>query len=213
MALCSLFKRRRRRIEEPPYTVEETLDEATEIRRYAPRLAAEARLPGGDDPLTRGRAFRVLFDYIAGNNSTDTRVAMTAPVESRDGGAGGGAGGRGRDGARIPMTVPVQSANDGTGYAMRFFLPAGFTSETAPQPRDGRVRVVEIPETLMAVRRFTGLRGGIMVARQAAILRKALGGSVWRAAGDPVAWFYDPPSTLPFLRRNEVAVPVARAAD
>lgn len=210
MALCSLFKRRRKRIEEPPYSVAETLDDATEIRRYAPRLAAEARLPGGDDPLTRGRAFRVLFDYIAGNNATDTRVAMTAPVESRDGRAGGG---RGRDGARIPMTVPVQSANDGTGYAMRFFLPASFTPKTAPQPRDGRVRVVEIPETLMAVRRFTGLRGGIMVARQAAILRKALGASAWRAAGEPVAWFYDPPSTLPFLRRNEVAVPVTRAAD
>ena len=26
--------------------------------------------------------------------------------------------------------------------------------------------------------------------------------------GDPVAWFYDPPWTLPFLRRNEIAVPV-----
>jgi hypothetical protein len=24
-----------------------------------------------------------------------------------------------------------------------------------------------------------------------------------------VAWFYDPPWTLPWLRRNEVAVPVA----
>jgi hypothetical protein len=31
----------------------------------------------------------------------------------------------------------------------------------------------------------------------------------WEAAGEPVAWFYDPPWTIPALRRNEVAVPVA----
>ncbi|HEY2195594.1 MAG TPA: hypothetical protein VGH76_25280 [Actinomycetospora sp.] len=28
--------------------------------------------------------------------------------------------------------------------------------------------------------------------------------------GEPVAWFYDPPWTLPFRRRNEIAVPVAQ---
>jgi hypothetical protein len=27
-------------------------------------------------------------------------------------------------------------------------------------------------------------------------------------SGKPVAWFYDPPWTLPFRRRNEVAVTV-----
>lgn len=26
--------------------------------------------------------------------------------------------------------------------------------------------------------------------------------------GPPVAWFYDPPWTIPMLRRNEIAVPV-----
>lgn len=29
------------------------------------------------------------------------------------------------------------------------------------------------------------------------------------AAGEPSAWFYDPPWTLPFCRRNEIAVPVS----
>jgi hypothetical protein len=34
--------------------------------------------------------------------------------------------------------------------------------------------------------------------------------SDWRATGQPIAMFYNPPWTLPFFRRNEVAVPVAR---
>jgi hypothetical protein len=30
----------------------------------------------------------------------------------------------------------------------------------------------------------------------------------FEATGAPVAWFYDPPWTLPVLQRNEIAVPV-----
>jgi hypothetical protein len=39
--------------------------------------------------------------------------------------------------------------------------------------------------------------------------------SAWRPTGEPVVLFYDPPFTVPFLRRNEVAVavePARRAA-
>ncbi|MFN3006360.1 hypothetical protein [Mycolicibacterium wolinskyi] len=30
----------------------------------------------------------------------------------------------------------------------------------------------------------------------------------WLAGGVATAWFYDPPWTVPFLRRNEIAIPV-----
>ncbi|MBB4284409.1 SOUL family heme-binding protein [Roseospira goensis] len=192
------------RIEQPTYEVVDTLDDATEVRRYAPRLAAEARLPGGDGTMARGRAFRILFDYIAGANTGGRKIAMTTPVES----------GR-RSGQRIAMTTPVETAagpgRGGGGYAMRFFLPASFTLETAPAPTDDRVALVEIPAATVAVRRFTGLRGTPMVDRQKAKLRQTLARAAdrWQAQGTPVAWFYDPPMTLPFLRRNEVAVTVA----
>ena len=45
--------------------------------------------------------------------------------------------------------------------------------------------------------------------RWQAALVDALDGTDWVAAGPPVGWFYDPPWTIPFFRRNEVAVPVA----
>ena len=48
--------------------------------------------------------------------------------------------------------------------------------------------------------------------RRKAELLRALEESGWRPIGKPTSLFYDPPWTLPFLRRNEVAVPVARAA-
>jgi hypothetical protein len=42
-------------------------------------------------------------------------------------------------------------------------------------------------------------------------LEQALRATSWRASGPAVDWFYDPPWTLPMLRRNEVAVPVTQA--
>jgi hypothetical protein len=70
------------------------------------------------------------------------------------------------------------------------------------------VRLVEIPARTFAVVRFSGLGREDAVARHEKALDAALAGSAWRAVGEPVTWYYDPPWTVPFLRRNEVARPV-----
>jgi hypothetical protein len=46
------------------------------------------------------------------------------------------------------------------------------------------------------------------VARRIHELGEVLEGSGWRAVGEPLTMFYDPLWTIPFLRRNDVAVPV-----
>ena len=58
--------------------------------------------------------------------------------------------------------------------------------------------------------RFTGDRGPKAVAQRTDQLRKILRDNAVEPTGEPVAWFYDPPWTLPFRRRNEIAIPVAR---
>ena len=84
-----------------------------------------------------------------------------------------------------------------------------FLMATLPVPNDPAVRLVEVPGETMAVLRFTGDRGAEAVAARQAELLRGLAGTAWVPRGAPVAWFYDPPWTLPWLRRNEVAVPVA----
>ena len=91
---------------------------------------------------------------------------------------------------------------------MRFFLPAEYTVETVPEPTNPEVRIFEVPERTIAVLRFSGSRSSENVARHASELDRVIAGSSWRAAGEPTKLFYDPPWTIPFLRRNEVAVPV-----
>ena len=197
---CSVFGIRSG-YEQPPYTVLERVEETVEIRRYNSRLAAEVTVEAGDAEVGRDEAFRLLFDYISGANQGQSKVAMTAPVEV------------GAEAEKIAMTAPVETAAAEDGrYTMRFFLPSAYTSATAPQPTDPSVRIVELPAATVAVRRFSGSWDAEQLERRQAELLRALEESRWRPTGKPTSLFYDPPWTLSFLRRNEAAVPVARAA-
>ena len=192
---CSVFGVRSG-TEQVSYTVIAHLDDNTEVRRYPPQLVAETSVTAPDESSARNKAFRVLFDYISGANRAQRKVAMTAPVETAAP-------------ETIATTVPVETtAQAGGPYAMRFFLPAEYTMETAPEPTNPEVRIVEVPERTLAVLRFSGSRGADNVARHISELGDVLEGASWRAVGEPMTLFYDPPWTIPFLRRNEVAVPV-----
>ena len=50
-----------------------------EIRQYAPHLLATVRVEGEFDEAG-SQAFRPLFNYISGDNRSDEKIAMTAPV-------------------------------------------------------------------------------------------------------------------------------------
>jgi hypothetical protein len=174
--------------EQPHYVVVERLPGGIEVRDYAARIAVETDDAGG------GReAFPRLFRYITGANTAGEKIAMTAPVAQR--------------GEMIAMTVPVQSTK--TGGAMRFFLPQEVARKGAPAPTDPTVRIVTVPAERVAVLRFTGTADPASVAAQDRLLLDALGKAGRRAAGAPFLLTYDAPFTIPFFRRNEVAVPLA----
>lgn len=181
--------------EQPPYTVVQQLGQG-EIRRYAPRVAAETTVSGPEE-TARNEGFRRVAGYIFGANAQKVDVAMTAPVAQA------------RASETIAMTAPVaQTRADAEGWVVQFFMPSKYTLDTLPTPNDPAVRLVSLPAQEFAVLRFTGSRNAKAIAEKSAALERDLAGSAWRASGTPTAWFYDPPWTVPFLRRNEVAVPV-----
>ena len=63
------------------------------------------------------------------------------------------------------------------------------------------------PETV-AVLTFSGDRSPRAIADYSSRLLDTLRDKDIDVTGDVAAWFYDPPWTLPFRRRNEVVVPV-----
>ncbi len=183
---------------EEPLFVRTPLTDNVEIRRYGPRIAAETTV-AADEERARNVGFRRLANYIFGSNHRAETIAMTAPVaqESR------------RGGDEIAMTAPVvQSRTADDRWTIRFFMPSKWSLDTLPTPDDDNVALVTVPGETVAVLRFTGDRGPAAVASRSEELRTVLRDKGIEAIGEPVAWFYDPPWTLPFRRRNEIAIPV-----
>jgi hypothetical protein len=174
--------------EQPHYTVVERLPGSIEIRDYPARVAAES-----DDTEGGQVAFPRLFRYITGNNTSGEKIAMTAPVSQR--------------GEMIAMTVPVQTR--GQGGVMRFFLPKEVVDKGPPKPLDSNVRIVTIPAERIAALRFTGWIDRESVEAHNRMLLEGLRQAGIKAVGAPFLLTYDAPFTIPFLRRNEVAVDIS----
>ena len=187
-------------VEQPLYEVLAAVG-SIEIRRYGPRLAAEADMgPGVGVDDGQYSAFMALADFIFAKNRQGPTVAMTAPVAME------------RTAEPIAMTAPVAMEPGEEGRVMRFFMPAEYTLETLPRPGDDRVHIVTIPAQTLAVLRFSGEPTDDAVAAGQAELLAGLQGSDWEPVGEPGFFGYDPPLTPPEQRRNEVFVEVVAAS-
>lgn len=181
--------------EKPPYTVVDRLPHGVEVRRYGARVTAETEI-AGDGEDAKELAFDALEGYLAGQNRPSPALAGVLPIEIE------------RTSVEIPMTAPVETATAPGWLRLRLFLPSRFTLATAPEPIDPRVGVAERGDETIAALRFGGAADAAAVAEHADALRRALAGTPWAADGDVTLYTYDPPWTLPFLRRNEVVVNV-----
>jgi len=186
-------------IEEPDYAVVGG-NEEFEIRRYDPYLVAEVDVDGNIDEAG-DRAFRILAGYIFGDNTSSTRMEMTAPVESRPA----------TKGEKMAMTAPVTATNasDEGKSTYAFVMERKYTMDTLPVPNDKRIRLRQVPERTMAVRRYSGRWTEDKYEQNKEALREALSALGIQAIGAPVLARYNSPFSLPFMRRNEVMYEIA----
>lgn len=183
--------------EEPAYQSVATVG-GIDVRLYGERIAAQTVVTGNSD-AARNQGFRRLAGYIFGGNAQRASIAMTAPVSQA---------GTGRS-QTIAMTAPVAQTPSGTDrWTVQFFMPAAYAMDELPVPNDPTVELVVVPAETYAVVRFSGVGSVRAVETHKAQLLAGLAGSGWTVRGEPVVWFYDPPWTLPPMRRNEVAVRV-----
>jgi hypothetical protein len=182
-------------VEQPKYTAVETHD-TIEIRDYAPMIVAEATVSGDREKAIR-EGFGIIADYIFGNNLSAQKVAMTAPVTQQGS-------------EKIAMTAPVTQQGDGQSWNVRFVMPASYTMETLPKPRNPAVKLKDIDGKRFAAIRFSGLATESNLQRHTEDLNAFIKAKALTALSPPSYAFYNPPWTLPFLRRNEVMVEISR---
>ncbi len=181
---------------EPPYEVIRTQGEI-ELRQYETQLIAETLVPvSGDDRSPGNGAFRRLANYIFGENTRKAEIEMTAPVLQAP------------QNEKIDMTAPVIQARKGDQWWMAFVLPKGYTLENAPIPNDDRVQLRTLPPMRLATIRYSGRNSVEKMARHEARLRAWLSAERVEAVGPARMAGYDPPWTVPFLRRNEIQIPI-----
>lgn len=183
-------------IETPRYTVERKA-RGFEVREYAPQIRAEVIIAGDyRDSLFGG--FRHLADYIFGNNTAQTGIAMTAPVLSEAS-------------AKIAMTAPVlhEQSDAANAYVIAFIMPAEYSLETLPKPKNEKVTLRQLPAQRYAVYRFGAYATKGRARRLTARLEAALARENIRAAGPAIVAQYNPPWTPPYMRRNEILIPIA----
>ena len=181
--------------EEPKYTVLEK-EPPFEIRAYAPMIVAEVQVEGDLDGAS-SQGFRLIAAYIFGQNQVSEKIAMTTPVTVVD---------QSVKNAKIAMTAPVGIESNAGKWVVSFVMPAEYTMETIPKPLNPQVQLRQIPAVKKAVISFSGFYNDQKVSEKTLELEEWMKSKNLQGAGTPNFARYNPPWTLPFMRRNEVMI-------
>ena len=185
--------------EEPEYTVLTQVDDF-ELRHYDPQIVAQTWV-SGDQKQASKKGFKILADYIFGNNTApsgeSSKISMTSPVKMQP---------QTGESQKIAMTSPVAMQEQDGIWRVRFVMPSKYTMQTLPKPNNSEVSLIEIPMQTYGVIKFSGFTGEQKVADKTQALKIWMQDQNLKVVGDAEMARYDPPWTLPFMRRNEVMI-------
>lgn len=188
---CSVFGIRT--AETPKYEVLQS-DGNKEIRSYPNYIAAKTVVKG-EFKKVQNEAFRILAGYIFGDNEKKQKLSMTAPVVQE----------KPAGNEKLAMTAPVVQAPTQDGWVMTFVMPSEYKLADLPMPNDKRVVLEEVPARTIGVIRYSGFWSASTNQKKASELKDWLvANGKHDVASEPGFAGYDPPWTLPFLRRNEM---------
>ncbi|KAH9602792.1 hypothetical protein KSS87_004148 [Heliosperma pusillum] len=162
-----------------------------EIRQLEPYFVAEVTMPGskGFDFYGASQSFNTLAEYLFGKNIANEKMEMTTPVSTCKSTSAG---------QKMEMTTPVITTRAGEQekWVMSFVMPSKYGAKL-PLPKDPALGYVTDEE----------------VKQRESMLRDALKNDKEyqvKVGAQVEVLQYNPPFTLPFTRRNEVALEVER---
>ena len=176
-------------VETPKYNVSYSSGNI-EHRNYEPMIIAAVEVTG-ERKEAIGNGFRLIADYIFGNNSIDQNIKMTAPVEQQTS-------------KKIAMTAPVQQQQSGASWTISFVMPSEHTLSTIPKPNREEIKLTLIAPKEFVVIRFSGTNSDELITKYQTELLGYIAKRKIKIVGEPKYAFYNPPWTLPFMRRNEI---------
>jgi len=185
------------RIEKPVYTLV-SKNNSFEIRDYESFIVAQTKVKSKDynDGLNEG--FRIVANYIFGDNVSQSKIAMTTPVVSEM-----PVENQEKNQEKIAMTTPVVSEMSGDSMLLYFVMPSEYSLQSLPTPKDDRISLIEMGPQRRLVFRFSGWLTSSRLDKKIEILKAHALSSDLKIGPIQVAQ-YNPPWTPPFMKRNEI---------
>ena len=92
---------------------------------------------------------------------------------------------------------------------MAFIMPSEHEMSDLPMPNDSEIELLPVEGGVFAAMKFSGFSGHSKRDRLIAKLLRLVEKEGLTVAGEPILAVYDnPTSTLPFMRRNEILLPI-----
>lgn len=183
------------RVERPNYKVIRS-QKNIEVREYSPMILAEVEVSGERKQAIK-TGFKILANYIFGNNTSNMKMEMTAPVTSKVS-------------EKMAMTAPVMQEQYMDKWKVSFVMGEKYTLETLPKPNSKEVILIQLQAKRFAVIQFSGLADDENIKQHTKELEAYISNENLKPIGGTILAFYNPPWTLPFLRRNEVMIEIYR---
>lgn len=167
-------------VEKPSYEVL-TTEGKVEIRNYQPMLVASVEVEEKSREESIRLGFKLLADYIFGNNSEQQKISMTAPVKQK----------------QINQSL----------WKVSFVMPSKYTLKSLPLPKNQQVQLQRVETKKFIVIRFSGVSSNKNLSKHEQRLLDYVAAkniSLSHSGNSFIYAFYNPPWTLPAMRRNEV---------
>lgn len=188
--------------EEPNYTILNQTEDF-ELRRYDAQIVAQTWVTGSQ-MVASNKGFKTLANYIFGNNTApsgeSSKISMTSPVKMQTKSTDN------LNSKKIAMTAPVNMQEADGKWRVRFVMPSEYTIQTLPKPNNEAVSIIEVPVKNYGVIKFSGLAAEKKVAEKTKALQEWMQNQSLTMTGTPELARYNPPWTLPFMRRNEIMI-------
>ena len=171
--------------EQLPYEVIQTFRDF-EIRKYSDYVLVQY-IGEGDSGSISSIGFGSLFRFITGNNDSEQKISMTAPV--------------------------MQETPKGKSHTVSFVMPKDLQMKDVPNPNDPKLIKTNVAEHFAAVMRFSGTWNDDRVQAKSEQLKQALDREGIKTVGDFFFARFDPPWKPGFLRHNEVLIRIEMTPD
>ena len=167
-------------LEEPKFKLIQEY-ERFEVRQYMDTIQARVASYSAKEEKSRIH-FRQIASYIFGNNNKREEISMIAPVHLW---------------------------KEKNKKFMAFTMPSKYNLKELPKPNDNNVQLLNVKGDIVAVLKFSWFAGQSKTRKLIKELQNLIEIENLRGKGTPKLAIYDNPmTTLPFMRRNEIHLPL-----